>query len=263
MRLLMLVLTIAVCVLIERTARYRFREAPFFRDYFTTDLVYLSTAVTLGLGLAYAFLAPLTAWFEAAAWFPRLLDLNVPTWALVLLGVAAIDLAEFVTHRLLHGSDALWELHKVHHSSAVVDWLATFRSHFTEQILRNGVAPAALLVVGFPLDATLLAMGIYTAFAVFNHSNTKLNLRLIEPLIITPRLHRMHHAPGATCQKNFGTVFTLWDRAMGTLELRTIETVDYGVPGEVRSYPQTFARQLVEPFLRWIRRDKIAAGEVE
>ncbi len=252
MRLLILLSAIVLSIAIERSARFRFRDARFFRDYFTTDVVYLFSAVLLALGLANTFLAPLTAWFESAVVYPRLFDLDLPLWALVLLAVAAVDLGEFLTHYLLHRSDTLWEIHKIHHSSIVVDWLATFRSHFLEQILRNAVPPAALLLVGFPLDATLLAYGIYSAFAVFNHSNTRIPLGPLETLFITPRLHQMHHSSDKTSQMNFGTVFSVWDRMMGTLATVPDPGMRYGVPGEVNSYPQHWSKQHFEPFRRWL-----------
>ncbi|MEK7794129.1 MAG: sterol desaturase family protein [Candidatus Hydrogenedentota bacterium] len=253
MRFLVLGGTIVAVVVLERIAHVRFREAAFFRDYFTSDLIYLASALGLGAQFAGSYVTPLTEWIEAAVTFPRLGTISLPMWLSLPLAVALADLGSYVAHRLLHRSNALWEFHKVHHSARVVDWLATFRSHFVEQIIRNLFGPALSIVAGFPLDVTLLAAGVYAAFAVFNHSNTKLDLRWAEAVFVTPRLHRMHHLPDKTCQKNFGTVLTVWDRLFGTLEKRPAACEVFGVPDEVHSFPQSWTAQLLEPFRRMVK----------
>jgi sterol desaturase/sphingolipid hydroxylase (fatty acid hydroxylase superfamily) len=251
---IILLCTIAACILVERIARYRYRDAAFFRDYFTSDVTYLVMAVGLGLWMGLTYVTPLTVWIESQVQIPRLAQLDLPKWVLIPAGLLLVDLGNWLAHVLLHRSDTLWEMHKVHHSSRVVDWLATFRSHLGEQGLRNLMGPMFLIAIGFPLDVTLFATGSYAAFGVFQHSNTRLNLGALEPLFITPRLHRMHHVPGGTCQKNFGTVLTVWDRLAGTFEPAGNESEVFGVPGEVETFPQTWLPQFVEPFRRLILR---------
>ena len=78
-----------------------------------------------------------------------------------------------------------------------------------------------------------LAGGIFIAWGMLNHSNLKLSLRFLEPILITPRLHRLHHVP-ETENQNFGTVFTFWDRMRGTLvQAEPDETCAFGVAGEI------------------------------
>lgn len=253
MRFLVLGGTIVAVVILERIAHFRFRDAAFFRDYFTSDLIYLASALGLGAQFAGSFVTPLTEWIESFVAIPRMGTIALPMWISLPLAVALTDVGGYVAHRLLHRSNALWEFHKVHHSARVVDWLATFRSHFVEQIVRNLFGPVLAIVAGFPLDVTLLAAGVYAAFAVFNHSNTKINLRWAEPVFVTPRLHRTHHLPGATCQKNFATVFTVWDRLFGTLDMQSAACEVFGVPDEVHSFPQSWTAQLLEPFRRMLK----------
>ena len=169
-----------------------------------------------------------------------------------------------MAHWLLHRVDWLWEFHKVHHSSPTLDWLATFRSHLVEQAFRRLVAPLLLIVAGVPLDAVALAAALFLGWAILNHSNLRLPLRFLEPLLVTPRLHRLHHVPRTT-ERNLGTVLTLWDRLRGTLVVAepAAEAV-LGIPGETTTYPQGWARQLVEPVAaigraRRARRAAIAA----
>ena len=106
-----------------------------------------------------------------------------------------------------------------------------------------------------PAEAVALGGGLFNAWAMFIHSNLDIDLRAIEPFVITPRLHRVHHAPETT-NKNLGTLFTVWDRllpdAFTTREVAA--DVAFGVPDEIHTYPQGWASQLVEPFWRLLGR---------
>ena len=82
-----------------------------------------------------------------------------------------------------------------------------------------------------------------------NHSNVGINLRWIEPVFVTPRLHRRHHVPSTT-QNNYGGIFTIWDRLCGTLVRRDTTTDErFGVPGEVLTYPQAFGPAFRRPLV--------------
>lgn len=233
--------------LLERSSRLRFRPLAFLRPYFATDVVYLATGYVAGASLALAYVAAGSAALGRLG-LPRLAALGLPLWISVPLALVALDAGNYLAHWLLHRVDALWEFHKVHHSSRTLDWLATFRSHLVEQALRRLVAPVPLVVAGFPLDAVVIAAGLFTAWATFNHSNLRVRLGPLEALLVTPGFHRAHHVPHTT-ERNLGTVFTVWDALRGTL-VRTESTADveFGVPLETRSYPQDWLRQLVQPY---------------
>jgi hypothetical protein len=129
--------------------------------------------------------------------------------------------------------------HKVHHSSRHLDWLATFRSHLVEQLLRRALAPLVLIAAGVPFPAVGIAAAIFFAWATFNHANFRLPLGLLECVLMTPRLHRVHHV-SATTERNLGTVLTCWDRLRGSF-LRADPPPDatFGLPRERRTSPRT------------------------
>lgn len=247
-RAVMFVGGIVLCIGLERVTRYRFRHSRFFRDYFPTDIAYLLTAVVFGAWMSVVYLRPAAAWVESLVYIPRIASIDLPIWIAVPLGVALFDFGNYGVHYTLHRVAVLWELHKVHHSTLLVDWLAAFRSHVGEQVLRSVFAPWFLLILGFPLDVALLSMATFGAFAVFNHSNLALNLRFAESVFVTPRIHRMHHNANWTAHRNFGTVFVFWDRLFGTLERGDIDSSVSGVPDERETYPQSWLPQFVKPF---------------
>jgi sterol desaturase/sphingolipid hydroxylase (fatty acid hydroxylase superfamily) len=236
-----------VVAILERFALFRRRALPFLRPRFATDIVYLVTGWLATASLALAWVA-LASDAIGRLGIPRLATL--PRWAAVPLAVVALDAGNYAVHRLLHRVDALWEFHKIHHSSPELDWLATFRSHIVEQALRRLVAPLPLALLGIPLDAVVAGGGLFMAWAVVNHANLRSPLGFLEPVFVTPRLHRLHHVPRTT-ERNLGTVLTLWDRLRGTLVVPADDAPSaLGTPGESSLYPDTWAAQLAEPFRR-------------
>jgi sterol desaturase/sphingolipid hydroxylase (fatty acid hydroxylase superfamily) len=243
-----LVVTGLLLACLERLPRLRFRRAPLLRACFAGDVVYLLTGFVAGTSLATAYIVSASALL--ADWgAPRLASLDPPLWLGAALALVSLDAGNYAAHRLLHRFDVLWEIHKVHHSSPTLDWLATFRSHLLEQTLRRLMAPLVLIAIGLPLDATVIGAGIFNAWAMLIHSNLRLDLRWLEPVLVTPRLHRIHHDP-ATSHRNFGTFLVLWDRMLrGRFVGREAPAeVRFGVPGEVDTYPQGWWSQLTAPF---------------
>ena len=235
-----------VLALLERSERLRFRASPLWRAHAASDVIYLLTGYVAGGSLALAYIVATSHWLGRIG-LPRL---AAPRWASVPLALVALDLGNYAAHWLLHRVDVLWEFHKAHHSSPTLDWLATFRSHLVEQTLRRLVAPTLLIVAGVPPDAVVVAAALFTAWAMLNHSNLALDLGLLERVLVTPALHRVHHVPRTT-ERNLGTVFVFWDALRGTL-VRTGPGLDctFGVPGETETYPQGWLAQLREPMRR-------------
>jgi sterol desaturase/sphingolipid hydroxylase (fatty acid hydroxylase superfamily) len=238
-------------IILERRRNLSFRPAPLFRRSFLTDVFYLLTGY-VGLGwLGTACFADGSGLIGEALLLPRPALLELPFWLLFILALVALDAGNYLAHYLMHKYDFLWEFHKVHHSSPQLDWLATFRSHLFEQILRRVLAPLLLIPAGFPPEVVLSAGGVYIAWAIFNHSNLGVGLNFLEPILITPRLHRTHHLDDSTAT-NLGTIFSFWDRLGGTLNLtEKPEDISFG-NGEA-NYPHEWHRQLVAPLRRLLK----------
>lgn len=244
---LTLLITGVTLASLERLPGLRFRRAPLFRRFFASDMFYLLTGFVAGTSLTYSFIFSASQVLGSLG-APRLSTLDVPLGISGIVALIAIDFGNYAAHWLLHRYDALWEIHKVHHSSRLLDWLSTFRSHILEQFLRRVLAPLMLVLIGVPLDAVALGASVFYAWAMLIHSNLSLNLRKLEPILVTPRLHRLHH-DSSTANKNLGTVFTIWDRMLGTSDVRESSgSVIFGVPGEVGKYPQGWWAQFIEPF---------------
>jgi sterol desaturase/sphingolipid hydroxylase (fatty acid hydroxylase superfamily) len=223
---------------LERMPSLCFRELSAPRRYLGVAIA--ATAVSVFVFrpvLADLAIAPIRDAVEGA---PFLVKLAV--------GVLVFDFVSFLVHRCLHRYDVLWSIHKVHHSTLELDGFATTRTHMIENMLRFVPSQALLFLIGMPVGVVAATVAIAAIYGVSNHSNLGINLAWIEPVLVTPRLHRRHHVPSTT-QTNYGGIFTLWDRLAGSLlRTDTLSEERYGVPGEIDAYPQRFADAFRQPF---------------
>lgn len=226
---------------LERLPRLRFAPSRFLRPWLATDAGWYVLATASG-AVSAVVLRPLLSHVRlvpvAGRW---------PFAVQLVLAVAVYDAVAFQVHRTIHRSDALWEVHKVHHSSRRLDWLATTRTHLFEHLVRNVPAQMAVVALGLPLPVLTSAVAVYAVFALVGHSNLAVDLRPLEAVFITPRLHRIHHVPRTT-DRNFATVFSVWDRMAGTLAVEDVAPDEpTGVPGELDTYPQRLVAAFAEP----------------
>jgi sterol desaturase/sphingolipid hydroxylase (fatty acid hydroxylase superfamily) len=243
---LILVASIVVMAALERLPPLRFEPRRLLRAHFLDDAACLLTGgVALALAMRWA-VNPAAGLISPAA--STLAALPFPI--VLVAAIVLYDLGGWLTHWLLHRFEPLWEIHKVHHSSRALDWLAAFRAHVLEHGLRHALSMIPLVLFGFPPLAIGTAAAVYASWAAFNHSNLQPRFRLLEPLFVTPRSHRLHHVPTSS-EKNFGTIFSLWDRAAGRLVgVEASRSAPLGVPGELATYPQTWAAFTREPLRR-------------
>jgi sterol desaturase/sphingolipid hydroxylase (fatty acid hydroxylase superfamily) len=232
---------------LERAPALRFRTLTTPRPYLATDAAWYVVALVATAVSAFVF-RPQLAKLAIRPLARGLHDL--PLVAKLLIGLVVFDFVSYAVHLALHRSDALWNVHKVHHSTLELDGFATTRAHMLENLVRFVPGQALLFLVGMPATVVTPTVTIYAIFGVSNHSNLGIDLRRAETLFVTPRLHRRHHIP-ETSQQNFGTVFTIWDRVFGSLAAReTADAERFGVPGEVDTYPQHFAAAFREPLVQ-------------
>ena len=230
---------------LERARTLRFRDLSRPRRYLATDLAWYGVAIAATALSVFVF-RPVLARLSITPLRDGLA--GAPFLAKLALGVVVFDLVSFLVHRCLHRYGALWNIHKVHHSSLELDGFATTRAHMAENMLRFVPSQALLFLIGMPLSVVAATVAVAAVYGVSNHSNLAVDLRWIEPVFVTPRLHRRHHVPSTT-MNNYGGILTVWDRLAGTLvRADTSPEERYGVPGEVDTYPQRFADAFRQPF---------------
>jgi lathosterol oxidase len=164
--------------------------------------------------------------------------------------VLAADLAQYWVHRAFHVVPWLWRFHRVHHSTATMDWLAGSRLHFVDVVATRAAVLATLLALGF----APAVLGAYLAFvgaqAVFVHANFGPRAAWLEPWLVTPRFHHWHHAAEAEAiDTNFAVHLPWLDRLFGTHHLPDAAWPPrYGLAEGAA--PASWSAQVLWPFRR-------------
>jgi lathosterol oxidase len=143
---------------------------------------------------------------------------RLPLWAQLPLVLVAADFTYYWIHRAAHRFPFLWRLHRLHHSSEQMDWLAGERQHLVEIVIVRALVLVPLTLLGFSQLAILAYVTFASFHTVFIHANFRLSPRWLEVVLVTPRLHHLHHAADDDAiDKNFAVHLPILDRLFGTL----------------------------------------------
>ena len=185
----------------------------------------------LGLGLANGlvlYLLVLWPTLLSLAWaqqhhfgLARLIGLQ--GWREISVSILVLDLFAYWVHRARHRIGFLWRFHRSHHSDTEVDVTTASRFHVGDLVISGLFSCLAIILWGPSLWAFAAHEMVSAAFRQFAHGNIRLPAKLLHELedaLVTPRMHRWHHAlnrdGGAD---NFATIFCSWDRVFGTYRL--------------------------------------------
>lgn len=154
------------------------------------------------------------------------------------------DLLIYWAHRLQHKVDFLWRFHKVHHSAEELDWLAAHREHPLDSLYTVGLINLPAMILGFQLSSIAAIIAFRGIWAIFIHSNVKVNLGPLKWLIGSPELHHWHHDLDRRAG-NYANVSPLMDILFGTYHCPEEYPEAYGTQD---ASPSTYVGHLVEPF---------------
>ncbi len=175
-------------------------------------------------------------------------------WPHVLVGVLLMDLTFYYWHRANHEIPLLWRFHNVHHLDPDLDVSTSFRFHFVEIAYSSLFRIVQVAVIGVaPLTYVIYELA-FTAETMFHHSNVRLPFRLERPLnrlIVTPRMHGIHHsAVRQETNSNYSVIFPWWDYLHRTLVLNVRQSaIDIGVPAYQDRQSNRLKKLLILPFL--------------
>jgi sterol desaturase/sphingolipid hydroxylase (fatty acid hydroxylase superfamily) len=177
--------------------------------------------------------------------------LAAPTWMGVSLTIVALDLLSYGWHRANHRIPLLWRFHRVHHSDETFTVSTGLRFHPGELLLSLPLRIGAVLLLGAPWQGVLAFEFVFTVSNLLEHGDIALPAgleRRLAAMLVTPALHRRHHSSvGMELDRNFGTVFTFWDQALGTYRYDSSSSrIEPGLPDGVRA--PTLAAALMLPF---------------
>ncbi len=138
-------------------------------------------------------------------------------WPVTVLAVVLLfDLADYWTHRLMHGS-VLWGVHAVHHSEQRLTWFSSSRVHLFETTIMKLGYLAMTGWVGMPVWSLLAANAVAYLHNRYVHCDVGWNHGPLATVIASPNWHRWHHSVlPAAYNKNYANIFSFLDVAFGT-----------------------------------------------
>jgi sterol desaturase/sphingolipid hydroxylase (fatty acid hydroxylase superfamily) len=175
-----------------------------------------------------------------------------------------MDLTFYWWHVANHRLPLLWRFHNVHHIDPDLDVSTALRFHFGEVVFSAGFRAIQVAAIGLSIGMFALYEVIFQANTLFHHSNVRIPIRieqLLNLVIVTPRMHGIHHSQvREETNSNYSVVFSWWDRLHGTLGLNVPQSqIVIGVPGYSDPADNRFWNDLALPFRRqreyWRRPD--------
>jgi sterol desaturase/sphingolipid hydroxylase (fatty acid hydroxylase superfamily) len=167
--------------------------------------------------------------------------------------VLILDLVLWGWHLANHRLGWLWRLHRVHHSDVDFDVSTSLRFHAGELLLSLPLKLVTVLALGAPLGGILAFEITFGLFNMFVHGNIRLapawESRL-SSILVLPAVHRLHHSIRPDQYgRNFGTIFSLWDRWLGTWAGgSSADSIRTGLPDLADSGHLSLWRCLTLPF---------------
>jgi sterol desaturase/sphingolipid hydroxylase (fatty acid hydroxylase superfamily) len=182
-------------------------------------------------------------------------QLPLPRPVRVAAGVLLLDYTLWWWHWMNHTVPFLWRFHLVHHVDLDLDASTALRFHFGEMALSVLFRAAQFRILGIdPAAAALWQTALFVSI-LFHHSNTRLGdavERRLSRLIVTPRMHGIHHSTvrGET-DSNWSSLLSWWDFLHGTFRLDVPQdAIAIGVPAWQDPRELTLGRILAMPFRR-------------
>ena len=178
---------------------------------------------------------------------------RLPTVIEGIIAFLLMDLAFYYWHLANHKVPVLWRFHNVHHIDPDLDVSTSFRFHFGEIALSVIFRIIQISIIGITPAVFFIYEICFTVNTIFQHSNIKLPIsfeRILNQIIVTPRMHAIHHSQFQTeTDSNFSTVFSLWDRVHKSIRLNVPhKDIVIGVPGYTKSGDNSLRSVLLLPF---------------
>ena len=179
----------------------------------------------------------------------------LPAWLENIIAFILLDYGIYWWHIILHRMPLMWRFHLVHHTDIDMDVTTAFRFHFGEMIGSVIYRSAIVLLIGVSPLMVLIYEIIFEAETQFHHSNIKLPFhfeKILNKLIVTPRMHGIHHSIiKHETDSNYATIFSSWDRLHKTIRLNIHQdNIIIGVPAYHDEHELTVGHLLKLPFTK-------------
>jgi sterol desaturase/sphingolipid hydroxylase (fatty acid hydroxylase superfamily) len=217
-----------------------------------------------GVSLAIMTLLQAPLLRPVASWIVRdriglLQAVRWPRWIETVVAIVLLDYTLWWWHWASHRVPFFWRFHLVHHIDRDLDTSTALRFHVGELALSIPVRAAQMVIIGVSPEALWLWQTILFGSILFHHANVRLPLRVervLVRLIVTPRMHGIHHSDRLNeTNSNWSSLLSWWDYLHRTILLSVPQPeITIGVPAYAKASDVTIGKMLLLPFIRQ-RRD--------
>ncbi len=184
---------------------------------------------------------------------------NASVLASIMITIFVLDFfGGWLVHFSEHKLGILWRFHIIHHSDNNVDVTTGLRHHPVESVLRGLFFLAGVVVAGSPIYAVMIFQTLLVISTQFSHANINMPRRLdniLSYIIVSPNMHKVHHHyMQPYTDSNYGAVFSIWDRMLGTFRKLDHQQIRYGLDRYYRNEHDEDIMQLMKhPFKKGIQ----------
>ena len=179
----------------------------------------------------------------------------LPRWLRIIASFLLMDYSYWWWHWANHMLPFFWRFHNVHHTDLDMDVSTASRFHFGEMMFSVAFLCLTVLVLGVSPTMLIIFFVTFEAATLFQHSNWRLPInleRVLNHVIVTPRMHGIHHSiVERETNSNWGSILCWWDKFHRTLR-RDIsqDEITIGVAAYRDESELTIGHLLALPFRR-------------
>lgn len=160
--------------------------------------------------------------------------LHAGVWGTIIISVLALDFfGGWLVHIVQHKIPVLWRFHVIHHADNNVDVTTGLRHHPGESLLRGLFFFMAIAISGAPMYGVMIFQTLVVIATAFTHANINLPPavdKIISYVLVSPNMHKVHHHwKQPFTDSNYGAIFSIWDRLLGTFKKLHPSQIRYGL----------------------------------
>lgn len=195
------------------------------------NFVFTVIHLIIHTGLA-VLIVKLSDWCKESS-FGVVYWVHAGVWLTIFIGVMALDFSSWLVHLVMHKVPLLWRFHLIHHSDTNVDVTTGLRHHPGDSLLRGIFFLLLIFISGAPMYAVMIYQTLVVLSTAFTHANISLPRwldRSLSFILVSPNMHKVHHHwKQPYTDSNYGAVFSVWDRLLGTFSKLDTKDIRYGL----------------------------------
>lgn len=223
------------------------------------DVVWYAALRAARLWLVLTYLRLLGVLYRDVLALPVVPWEHAPVLARALVALVLRDFLAWASHCARHRIALFWPWHEMHHSQRQMNVYLAHRGHPFDDLIDASLIGIPAFALGLHIEAATVLAVFAVWYPMICHANLRSDFGLLRFLMVTPQSHRMHHTTtDEGIDRNFGTIFSIWDRLFGThcepapdsYPPVGLHAADDSIPPRWRDIPIDLWRNMVGPFQR-------------